>query len=116
MFKENGYQESMISIIFKRVTNSYSLSQSQQQTQVTNIQEDEIKINMNLRYVEGASEKLRRILRYHKRRFTFYTENTLHKQLCKPKDRAATEDNNKIVYEIDCSICEAIHFCYLNGL
>ena len=56
MFKENGYQESMISIIFKRVTNSYSLSQSQQQTQVTNIQEDEIKINMNLRYVEGASE------------------------------------------------------------
>ena len=56
MFKENGYQESMISIIFKRVTNSYSLSQSQQQTQVTNIQKDEIKINMNLRYVEGASE------------------------------------------------------------
>ena len=56
MFKENGYQESIISIIFKRVTNSYSLSQSQQQTQVTNIQEDEIKINMNLRYVEGASE------------------------------------------------------------
>ena len=36
-------------------------------------------------------------------RSTFYTENTLRKLLCKPKDRVATEDKNNIVYEIDCS-------------
>ena len=39
-----------------------------------------------------TSEKLRRILRSHKIRSTFHTEMTLHKLLCKPKDRVATED------------------------
>ena len=58
---------------------------------------------------EGASEKLRHILRSHKIRSIFYTEMTLWK-LCKSKDRVATEDKNKIVYEIDCSNCQAVYF------
>ena len=35
---------------------------------------------------------------------------TLCKLLCKPKDQVATEDKNNIVYEIDCSNCEAVYF------
>ena len=61
-------------------------------------------------YVEGTSEKLQRILRSHKIGSTFYTENTLRKLLCKPKDRVATEDKNNIVYEIDYSNCQAVYF------
>ena len=110
MLKENGYRESIISKIFKRVTNNHSLSQSQQQMQATGIQEEEIKMSMNLAYVEGASEKLQQILGSHKIRSTFYTERTLHKLLCKPKDRVTTEDKNNIVYKIDCSNCEVIYF------
>ena len=34
----NGYQESIFSIIFNRVSNNHSLSQSQQQTQTTDVQ------------------------------------------------------------------------------
>ena len=60
-------------------------------------------MSINLPNVGGTSEKLQRILRSHKIRPTFYTKNTLHKLLCKPKDRVATEDKNNIVYEIDCS-------------
>ena len=67
-------------------------------------------MSKNLLYIEGTSENLRHILRSHKIRSTFYTENTLHKLLCKPKDRVATEDKNNIVYEIDCSNCEAVSF------
>ena len=104
VLKENGYQESIISEIFKRITNNHSLSSLQQQMQATDIQEEEIKMSINLPYIEGTSEKLRHILRSHKIRSTFYTENTLHKLLCKPKDQVATEDKNNIVYEIDCSI------------
>ena len=107
MLKEKGYQESIISKIFKRITNNHSLPQSQQLTQATDIQEKEIRISINLPYVEGTSEKLRRILRSHKIRSTFYTEKTLHKLLFKPKDRVAKEDKNNITYEIDCSNCEA---------
>ena len=35
---------------------------------------------------------------------------TLRKRLCKPKDRVATEDKNNIVFEIDCSNCQAVYF------
>ena len=110
MLKENEYQESIISKIFRRITNNHSLPQSQQLTQATDIQEEEIRISINLPYVEGTSEKLRRILRSHKIRSTFYTEKTLRKLLCKLKDPVATEDKNNIVYEIDYSNCQAVYF------
>ena len=90
VLKENGYQESIISKIFKRITKNRSLPQLQQQMQATDIQEKEVKMSINLPYFEGTSEKLRRIrshiLRSHKIRSTFYTENTLCKFLCKLKD------------------------------
>ena len=91
------------------------MPQSNQLTQATYIQEEEIRMSIKLPYFEGTSEKLRRILRSHKIRSTFYTENTLRKLLCKPKDRVATEDKNNIVYEIDCSNCEASTLVNLNG-
>ena len=54
-------------------------------------------MSINLPCVDDTSEKLRRILRSHKTRATFYTENTLRNLLCKPKDRVATENKNSIV-------------------
>ena len=48
MLKENRYHASIISNIFKRTANNHSLSQSQEQTQATDIQEKEIKISINL--------------------------------------------------------------------
>ena len=108
MLKENGYRECVISKIFDRISNNYSFPQSQQQTQAKNIQEEEIRMSINLPYVEGTSAKLRHILRSHKIRSTFYTENTLRKLPYKPRDRVATEDKNNIAYESDCS--EAVYF------
>ena len=67
-------------------------------------------MHINLPYVEDTSEKLRRIFRSYKIRSAFYTEKTLRKLLCKPKYWVATEDKNNIVYEIDCSNCEAVYF------
>ena len=78
---ENGYQESNISKIFKRITNNNSLLQSQQLTQATDMQEEEIRMSINLLYFEGTSEKLWRVLGSHKIRSTFYTEKTFHKLL-----------------------------------
>ena len=86
MLKENGYRESIINKIFRRITNNHSLPQSQQLMQATDIQEEEIRMSINLPYIEGTSEKLRHKPRSHKVRSTFYTEKTLHKLLCKPKD------------------------------
>ena len=60
--------------------------------------------------MESTSEKLRRILRSHKVRSTFYTEMTLCKPLCKPNNRVATEDKSNILYEIGCSNYQAVCF------
>ena len=38
VLKENGYQESILSKTFKRITNNHSLPQLQQQTQAADIQ------------------------------------------------------------------------------
>ena len=81
VLKENGYQESITNNIFRRITNNHSLPEPQQLTQATDIQEKEIKMSMNLSYVEGTNEKLRRILRSHKIRSKFYTEKIRRKLL-----------------------------------
>ena len=66
VLKENGHQESIIRKIFKKITNNHSLPQSQQLTQATDIQDKEIRMSINLLYIEGTGEKLRRILTSHK--------------------------------------------------
>ena len=71
-------------------------------------------MSINLPYVESISEKLHCILRSHKIRTTFYNENTLLKLLSKPKDQKATEDENKIVNEIDCSCSNWKQFTSVN--
>ena len=58
MLKESGYQESIINKIFGRITNNHYLPQSQQLTQATDIQEEEIRTSINLPYVQGTSEKI----------------------------------------------------------
>ena len=62
VLKENGFQKSIISKIFKRITNNHNLPQSQQLMQLTDIKEQEIRISINFSYVEGTNEKLRHIL------------------------------------------------------
>ena len=42
LLQENGYQESITSKIFKSFPNNHRLSQSQKQTQATDIQEEDI--------------------------------------------------------------------------
>ena len=59
-------------------------------TRAIDFQEKEIRMGINLPYVEGTNEKLLRILRSLKIRSTFCSENTLEKLLCKAKDRVAT--------------------------
>ena len=83
--------------------------------QATDNQDEEIRMSINLPYVECTGEKLRHILRSQKIKSTYYTESTLRKLLSKLKDRVATEDKKNIVYEIDSSNCEAVYFGEYKG-
>ena len=48
MLKDNGYQEN--------ISNSHHLHRSQQQSQATDIQEEEIRISINLLCIAGVSD------------------------------------------------------------
>ena len=93
---------------FLRVTNNHSFSQSQQQTQVMKIPRGWDQ-SINLLNVAGSTEKLRAIPRSYKIRSAF-SVNTLRKLLCEPKYRVATKGKNNIIFETDCSNCEAVYF------
>ena len=53
---------------------------------------------INLQYIAGTSEILRRIFQKHKFRCTFYSSDTLRKTLSNPKDKIEKVKQNNIVY------------------
>ena len=66
--------------------------------QVTDVQREEMRMSINLAYVEGTSENLWHILRSHKVRSTFSTGSALCKLVCKPKDRVPTKNKKTISF------------------
>ena len=100
----------LVKFLKQSLKNTACINHSQQQLQAIDLQGHEIKMSINLPYVEGTSEKLRLTLKSHKIRSTFQAKNTLRKLLCKHKDRLAADDKNNIVYEIDCSDCKTAYF------
>ena len=113
---KNGYRVSIISKIFQQSTNSHNWPHSQHKTQATDIQQDEINMGINLPYVEGTSEKMWHIPRSHNTRSTVYTENTLHKLLCKLKCRVTTEDKNSIFIKLTAVTAKQYTLVNLNSL
>ena len=64
---------------------------------------------INLPYIAGTSEILRRIFQKHKFRCTFYSSDTLRKSISNPKDKIDEGKQNNIVYKIPCGDCNAVY-------
>ena len=64
---------------------------------------------INLPYITGTSEILRRIFQKHKFCCTFYSSDTLRKTLSNPKDKIEKGKQNNIVYKISCGDCNAVY-------
>jgi uncharacterized protein (UPF0335 family) len=71
--------------------------------------EQELIKHVNLPYTQGTSEQLRRILRKHKIRSTFYSTDTLRQKLSHPKDPIEMDNKNNIIYKIPCKDCNATY-------
>ena len=80
----------------------------------SNVQDKEDKENVgfiNLPYIAGTNEILRRIFQKHKFRCTFYSCDTLRKTLSNPRDKIEKGKQNNIVYKIPCGDCNAVCIC-----
>ena len=95
--KENGYQKALL---IKSLRESLTITPCvyHNNKRKPQISKRKIRMSINLLYVEGTTEKLRRILRSHKIRSTFYAESTLRKLFCKWKDRLDTEKKKNVIY------------------
>ena len=65
--------------------------------------------SINLPYIQGLSEQLKRALNKHNIKATFYTQTTLRSLLSKPKDPIPKEDRNNAIYQLNCKDCEAVY-------
>ena len=100
----NGYPK-------KFINNTIRASQLPRQSansDNTKNQEQIAQVRVNLPYVKGTSEQLRRIFNDHKINCTFYTTTTA--LLSHAKDPVPSEQRNNIVYKYDCKDCEAVYF------
>ena len=73
----------------------------------TENQEEIAPVRINLPYVKGTSEQLKRIFNDHNINCTFYTTTTLLLHL---KGSIPSEERNNIVYKYDCKDCKAVYF------
>ena len=53
--------------------------------------------------------RVKRALKKHNVKATFYTQTTLRSLLSKPKDPIPKEDRNNVVYQLNCKDCEAVY-------
>ena len=77
----------------------------------TEVTEEESKPNkkINLPYIQGTSEQLRRTFNKYNIKTTFYTPTSLRSLLSKPRDPIPKEDRNNVIYQLDCKDCEAVY-------
>ena len=101
VLQANGYPKKFI---------NNTVRASQLPRQPTENQEQIAPVRINLPYVRGASEQLKRIFNYHNISCIFYTTTTLYALLSNAKDPVPSEQRSNIVYKYDCKDCETVYF------
>ena len=106
VLQANGYPKKFISNTIRAT----QLPRQPENNDNTENQEQTAPVRINLPYVKGTSEQLKRIFNDHNINCTFYTTTTLRTLLSHVKDPVPSEQRNNIVYKYDCKDCEAVYF------
>ena len=106
VFQANGYPKKFI----KNTIKATQLPRQSVNNDNTENQEQIAPVRINLPYVKGTNEQLKRIFSDHNIDCTFYTTATPHTLLLHVKDPVPLEQRNNIVYKYDCKDCEAVYF------
>ena len=88
---DNDYNKQIITKVRRNI-------EKRNHSNVQNKEDKEYVGYINLPYIAGTSEILRRIFQKHKFRCTFYSSDTLRKTLSNPKDKIEKGKQNNTVY------------------
>ena len=106
VLQANGYPKKFI----KNTIRASQLPRQSVNNANTENQEQIAPVRINLPYVKGTSEQLKRIFNDQNIDCTFYTTTTLRTLLLHVKDPVPLEQRNNVVYKYDCKDCEAVYF------
>ena len=101
VLQANGYPKKFISNTIRAT----QLPRQPENNDNTENQKQTAPVRINLPYVKGTSEQLKRIFNDHYINCTFYTTTTLRTLLSHAKDPVPSEQRNNIVYRYDCKGC-----------
>ena len=101
---DNDYNKQIITKVRRNI-------EKRNHSNVQNKEDKEYVGYINLPYIAGTSEILRRIFQKHKFRCTLYSSDTLRKTLSNPKDKIEKGKQSNIVYKIPCADCNAVYIC-----
>ena len=96
VLKANMYKGDSINKISRKVSNPKQTEKPEKEDPICSV---------NLPYIKGTSERLRRSLQKQNIRCTFYSQNTLKKTLSRPKDKIEALEKANVVYKIPCKDC-----------
>ena len=103
VLQANGYPKKFISNTIR----ASQLPRQPANIENTKNQEQTAPARINLPYVKGTSEQLRRIFNDDNINCTFYTTTTLRTLLSHANNPVPSEQRNNIVYKYDCKDCKA---------
>ena len=106
VLQANGYLKKFI----KNTIRASQLPRQSANNDNTENQEQISPVRINLPYVKGTSEQLKKIFNDHNINCTFHTTTTLRTLLLHLKDPVPSQRRNKIAYKYDCKDCEAVSF------
>ena len=97
--QQNGYPKEFIQEAVKKH------NRRKEQPREHPEEEPEQTKSINLPYIQGLNEQLKRALNKHNIKATFCTQTTLRSLLSKPKDLIPKEDRNNALYQLNCKNC-----------
>ena len=106
VLQANGYPKKFI----KNTIRASQLPRQSVNNDNTENQEQIAPVRINLPYMKGTSEQLKRIFNDRNIDCTFYTTTTVRTLLLHVKDPVPPEPRNNIVYKYDCKDCEDVYF------
>ena len=101
--QQNGYPKEFI----HRTVKKHNRRKEQQRERPE--EEPKQTKSINLPYIQGLSEQLKRALDKHNIKEMFYIQTTLRNLLSKPKDPIPKEDRNNVVYQLNSKDCKAVY-------
>ena len=85
------------------------IEEKKKMQKVTTKKKEKNKAHVIIPYVQGTSERMKRVFKQHKIGTTFRPKNKISQMIVHPKDQICKEEKCGVVYQISCQNCDSVY-------